>query len=65
MFVTGVVCVRLVVHINGSRSIHFRRKLQRLISKKKRSLQSEKIPTQMRKRWMVSALRYARFSYGR
>src|SRR5437762_3948158 len=42
MVVRRVVCVRFVMGVNRSRSIHFRRKLRWLISEEKPSLQSEK-----------------------
>ena len=42
MLVCRVVLVRFVMGVNGSRSVHFRRKLRRLISEEKPSLQSEK-----------------------
>src|SRR5947207_10261627 len=45
MFVRGVVRVRFVMGVNGSRSVHFRRKLRWLISEEEPSLQSEKFQT--------------------
>src|SRR4029077_17759722 len=42
MLVCCVVCVRMVMGVNGSRNVHFRRKLRWLISEEKPSLQSEK-----------------------
>src|SRR5437762_568669 len=52
MVVRRVVCVRFVMGVNGSRSIHFRRKLRWLISEEKPSLQSEKFQiTRENARW--------------
>src|SRR5256714_86724 len=45
MLVRGVVRMRFVMGVNGSRSVHFRRKLRWLISEEKPSLQSEKFQT--------------------
>jgi DNA polymerase IV len=42
MLMSGIVRVRFVMSVNGSRSVHFRRKLRWLISEEKPSLQSEK-----------------------
>src|SRR5438067_9318536 len=42
MLMSGIVRVRFVMGVNGSRSVHFRRKLRLLISEEKPSLQSEK-----------------------
>src|SRR6476659_5921063 len=47
--------------VNGSRSVHFRRKLRWLISEEKPSLQSEKFQITREKRSMVSGLRCAKF----
>src|SRR3954469_4967070 len=35
MLMSGIMPVRFVMGVNGSRSVHFRRKLRRLISKEK------------------------------
>src|SRR5438067_7489243 len=52
MLVRCVVRVRFVMSVNGSRSIHFRRKLRWLISEEKPSLQSEKFQiTRENARW--------------
>src|SRR6266853_929121 len=61
MLVCRVVRVRFVMGVNGSRSIHFRRKLRWLISEEKPSLQSEKFQITREKRPMVSGLRCAKF----
>src|SRR5258708_3886285 len=42
MLMSGIVGVRFVMGVKGSRSVHFRRKLRWLISEEKPSLQSEK-----------------------
>src|SRR5437773_446461 len=52
MLVRRVVRVRFVMGVNGSRSVHFRRKLRWLISEEKPSLQSEKFQiTRENARW--------------
>src|SRR4029453_1774054 len=56
-----LVRVRFVMGVNGSRSIHFRRKLRWLISEEKPSLQSEKFQITREKRPVVSGLRCAKF----
>jgi len=52
MLVCCVVRVRFVMSVNGSRSVHFRKKLRLLISEEKLSLQSEKFQiTRENTRW--------------
>src|SRR5947208_8645138 len=52
MLMGRVVRVRFVMGVNGSRSVHFRRKLRWLISEEKPSLQSEKFQiTRENTRW--------------
>src|SRR5437016_6446824 len=52
MLMGRVVRVRFVMGVNGSRSVHFRRKLRWLISEEKPSLQSEKFKSREKNaRW--------------